>query len=58
MSVENPDRAAAGFAPHRRKSPLTAPWEPLYARETERAVVLGLTPARPTPTAAASSTAG
>lgn len=56
--MENPDRAAAGFAPHRRKSPLTAPWEPLYARETERAVVLGLTPARPTPTAAASSTAG
>lgn len=31
-----------GFAPHRRKSPLTAPWEPLYARESERAVVLGL----------------
>lgn len=32
----------AGFAPHRRKSPLTAPWEPLYARECERALVLGL----------------
>jgi acyl-coenzyme A thioesterase PaaI-like protein len=32
----------AGFAPHSRRSPLTAPWEPIYARETEGAVVLGL----------------
>ena len=31
-----------GFAPHERKSPLTQPWEPLYARATERALVLGL----------------
>lgn len=32
----------AGFAPHDRKSPLTDPWEPLYSRKTEGAVVLGL----------------
>ena len=31
-----------GFTRHNRKSPLTAPWEPIYARETEGAVVLGL----------------
>jgi acyl-coenzyme A thioesterase PaaI-like protein len=31
-----------GFAPHGRKSPLTAPWEPIYARETTGALVLGL----------------
>jgi len=32
----------AGFAPHYRKSPLTDPWEPLYSRKTDVAVVLGL----------------
>jgi acyl-coenzyme A thioesterase PaaI-like protein len=32
-----------GFAPHRHTSPLTAPWEPIFARETEAAVILGLT---------------
>jgi len=32
----------AGFQPHSRKSPLTAPWEPIFARETEGALVLGL----------------
>ena len=31
-----------GFARHDRKSGLTDPWEPLFARKTERAVVLGL----------------
>ncbi|WP_309605208.1 PaaI family thioesterase [Phenylobacterium sp.] len=31
-----------GFAPHERKSPLTDPWEPLYSRKTQGAVVLGL----------------
>ena len=31
-----------GFSPHDRKSPLTDPWEPLYSRKAERAVVLGL----------------
>lgn len=37
----------AGFAPHTRKSPLTAPWEPIYARTTDRALVLGLLAAEP-----------
>lgn len=32
----------AGFARHDRKSPLTAPWEPLYSRTTGDTVVLGL----------------
>jgi len=31
-----------GFCAHDRKSPLTDPWEPLFARKTDRAVVLGL----------------
>jgi uncharacterized protein (TIGR00369 family) len=31
-----------GFERHDRKSPLTDPWEPLYARKTDGAVVLGL----------------
>lgn len=31
-----------GFERHDRKSPLTDPWEPLYSRATDQAVVLGL----------------
>ena len=31
-----------GFEPHFRSSPLTDPWEPLYSRVTEEAVILGL----------------
>jgi uncharacterized protein (TIGR00369 family) len=31
-----------GFRPHERRSPLTDPWEPLFARETDDAVHLGL----------------
>ena len=42
-STDIPD----GFAPHLRKSPLTDPWEPLYAKRAERAVVLGLRLAKP-----------
>lgn len=34
--------APTGFEPHDRKSPLTDPWEPLYSRRTDDAVVLGL----------------
>jgi uncharacterized protein (TIGR00369 family) len=37
----------AGFEPHFRKSPLTDPWEPLYSRRTEKAVIIGLRLARP-----------
>ncbi len=36
------DDIPAGFAPHFRRSPLTEPWEPLYSRQTDTAVVLGL----------------
>ena len=32
----------AGFARHDRRSPLTEPWEPLYARHAGDAVILGL----------------
>lgn len=31
-----------GFSRHFRQSPLTDPWEPLYSRRTEEAVLLGL----------------
>jgi len=31
-----------GFSPHFRKSPLTAPWEPLYSKKTETGVIIGL----------------
>ena len=37
----------AGFEPHVRKSPFTDPWEPLYARTTDRAVIIGLRLALP-----------
>lgn len=30
-----PEPIPAGFRPHHRHSPLTAPWEPVYAREEE-----------------------
>src|SRR5450755_116618 len=36
-----------GFEPHVRKSPLTDPWEPLYAKRTAKAVILGLRLAKP-----------
>ncbi len=36
-----------GFEPHFRKSPLTDPWEPLYSKRTERAVIMGLRLAPP-----------
>jgi len=31
-----------GFERHFRQSPVTDPWEPLYSRKTEDAVILGL----------------
>ncbi len=36
-----------GFEPHFRKSPLTDPWEPLYSKRTEKAVIIGLRLAKP-----------
>jgi len=36
-----------GFEPHFRQSPLTDPWEPLYSKKTDKAVVIGLRLAKP-----------
>ena len=36
-----------GFEPHFRKSPFTDPWEPLYSRKTDKAVIMGLRLAKP-----------
>jgi uncharacterized protein (TIGR00369 family) len=36
-----------GFEPHFRKSPMTDPWEPLYSKRTEKAVIIGLRLAKP-----------
>lgn len=37
----------AGFEPHFRKSPMTEPWEPIYSKKTDRAVIIGLRLAKP-----------
>ena len=36
-----------GFQPHFRCSPLTDPWEPLYSKRTDKAVIIGLRLAKP-----------
>src|SRR6185437_13231855 len=36
-----------GFEPSTRNSPLTEPWQPIYVRTTDKAVILGLRLARP-----------
>jgi uncharacterized protein (TIGR00369 family) len=36
-----------GFERHFRQSPLTDPWEPLYSKKTEKAVIMGLRLAMP-----------
>ncbi|MDR3469659.1 MAG: PaaI family thioesterase [Xanthobacteraceae bacterium] len=36
-----------GFERHDRRSPMTDPWEPLYARRTAAALILGLRLAEP-----------
>lgn len=36
------DAIPAGFERHFRRSPLTEPWEPIYSRRTDKAVILGL----------------
>lgn len=36
-----------GFEPLFRKSPLSEPWEPLYAKKTDKAVIIGLRLAKP-----------
>jgi len=36
-----------GFQPHFRRSPLTDPWEPLFSKRTDKAVIIGLRLAKP-----------
>jgi uncharacterized protein (TIGR00369 family) len=38
MTTEIPE----GFETHFRKSPFTDPWEPLYSKKTDKAVIMGL----------------
>jgi uncharacterized protein (TIGR00369 family) len=50
MTLTEASRSAdipAGFEPLFRKSPLTEPWEPLYCKRTDRAVIVGLRLAKP-----------
>ncbi len=46
MTADTPN-IPAGFDPHLRKSPLTDPWEPLYSKRTDKAVIIGLRLAKP-----------
>ena len=43
MSEDIPE----GFERHTRRSPLTDPWEPLYTKRTDKAVIIGLRLAKP-----------
>lgn len=36
-----------GFSRHFRGSPLTEPWEPIYSRRTDKAIIIGLRLAMP-----------
>ena len=36
-----------GFEPLSRRSPLTEPWQPLYSKHTDKAVIIGLRLAKP-----------
>lgn len=48
MTAESPiDPPTEGFERHYRQSPLTDPWEPLYSRNTGKAIHLGLWLAEP-----------
>ena len=41
------DEIPEGFEPLARKSPLTEPWQPLYSKATDKAVIIGLRLAKP-----------
>jgi uncharacterized protein (TIGR00369 family) len=43
----SPFKVPSGFEPLSRRSPLTEPWQPLYARTTDKAVIVGLRLATP-----------
>ena len=49
MTIDAPTIAdiPAGFERHFRRSPLTEPWEPVYSKKTDRAVIIGLRLAKP-----------
>jgi uncharacterized protein (TIGR00369 family) len=47
VTTDIPQDVPQGFEPLFRKSPLTEPWEPLYQKKTDRAVIIGLRLARP-----------
>lgn len=47
MTSTHPDPIPPGFAKNSRPSPLTDPWEPIYTRQTEDSIVLGLWLAAP-----------
>ena len=49
MTIDAPaiDDIPAGFERHFRRSPLTEPWEPVYSKMTDRAVIIGLRLAKP-----------
>jgi len=42
MPPEAAGGAPDGFAPHFRNSPLTDPWQPLYSRQQDGVVIIGL----------------
>lgn len=42
MSGDSVEALPDGFVLHRRRSPLTDPWAPIYARTEAEAVILGL----------------
>src|SRR5215470_12588245 len=49
MTTDAPATAdiPAGFERRTRRSPLTDPWEPLYTKTTDKAVIVGLRLAKP-----------
>jgi uncharacterized protein (TIGR00369 family) len=49
MTIDTPAIAdiPPGFERHFRRSPLTEPWEPVYSKMTDRAVIIGLRLAKP-----------
>jgi uncharacterized protein (TIGR00369 family) len=49
MTIEAPaiTDTPEGFERHTRRSPLTDPWEPLYSKRTDKAVIIGLRLAKP-----------
>ena len=41
-NIQQEELVPDGFARHFRHSPLTDPWEPIYSKQMERKIVLGL----------------